>query len=162
MDQSNIGKAARPLPNWMQVASTALKLTEKIKAIYESPRAIRAKAKPLSEINRTYDIARCAGGAGIQLLGDGRSTFLINRRRSIRMAFISSMSYMQQNDRGCMTSRWKITTVLQPKMWALILCAITVLAAIIAVWYQTDPSYLPMNRLIDSIRYRQRRFGEAY
>ncbi len=47
MDQSNIGSGAT-VAELMQVASTALKLTEKTGRFTSRSRAIRAKAKPLS------------------------------------------------------------------------------------------------------------------
>ncbi|MGP8846848.1 Tar ligand binding domain-containing protein, partial [Enterobacter hormaechei] len=72
MDQSNIGSGAT-VAELMQVASTALKLTEKNWAIYESlPRDPRQSEAAFQEINRTYDIYHGALAELIQLLGDGK------------------------------------------------------------------------------------------
>ncbi|MBK0865176.1 Tar ligand binding domain-containing protein, partial [Enterococcus faecium] len=72
MDQSNIGSGAT-VAELMQVASTALKLTEKNWAIYESlPRDPRQSEAAFQEINRTYGIYHGALAELIQLLGDGK------------------------------------------------------------------------------------------
>ncbi|MDU7744971.1 MAG: Tar ligand binding domain-containing protein, partial [Citrobacter sp.] len=141
MDQSNIGSGAT-VAELMQVASTALKLTEKNWAIYES--------------NRTYDIYHGALAELIQLLGDGKiNAFFDQPTQSYQDGFEKQyMSYMQQNDRLYDIAVEDNNSSYSQAMWVLICVLITVLAAIIAVWFGIKLTLIsPMNRLIDSIRH---------
>ncbi|MCT4735661.1 methyl-accepting chemotaxis protein [Citrobacter freundii] len=152
MDQSNIGSGAT-VAELMQVASTALKLTEKNWAIYESlPRDPRQSEAAFQEINRTYDIYHGALAELIQLLGDGKiNAFFDQPTQSYQDGFEKQyMSYMQQNDRLYDIAVEDNNSSYSQAMWVLICVLITVLAAIIAVWFGIKP---PMNRLIDSIRH---------
>ncbi|MGO0765776.1 methyl-accepting chemotaxis protein II, partial [Citrobacter freundii] len=64
------------------------------------------------------------------------------------------MSYMQQNDRLYDIAVEDNNSSYSQAMWVLICVLITVLAAIIAVWFGIKLTLIsPMNRLIDSIRH---------
>ncbi|WP_368904054.1 methyl-accepting chemotaxis protein [Citrobacter freundii] len=156
MDQSNIGSGAT-VAELMQVASTALKLTEKNWAIYESlPRDPRQSEAAFQEINRTYDIYHGALAELIQLLGDGKiNAFFDQPTQSYQDGFEKQyMSYMQQNDRLYDIAVEDNNSSYSQAMWVLICVLITVLAAIIAVWFGIKLTLIsPMNRLIDSIRH---------
>ena len=156
MDQSNIGSGAT-VAELMQVASTALKLTEKNWAIYESlPRDPRQSEAAFQEINRTYDIYHGALAELIQLLGDGKiNEFFDQPTQSYQDGFEKQyMSYMQQNDRLYDIAVEDNNSSYSQAMWVLICVLITVLAAIIAVWFRIKLTLIsPMNRLIDSIRH---------
>ena len=156
MDQSNIGSGAT-VAELMQVASTALKLTEKNWAIYESlPRDPRQSEAAFQEINRTYDIYHGALAELIQLLGDGKiNAFFDQPTQSYQDGFEKQyMSYMQQNDRLYDIAVEDNNSSYSQAMWVLICVLITVLAAIIAVWFGFKLTLIsPMNRLIDSIRH---------
>ena len=156
MDQSNIGSGAT-VAELMQVASTALKLTEKNWAIYESlPRDPRQSEAAFQEINRTYDIYHGALAELIQLLGDGKiNAFFDQPTQSYQDGFEKQyMSYMQQNDRLYDIAVEDNNSSYSQAMWVLVCVLITVLAAIIAVWFGIKLTLIsPMNRLIDSIRH---------
>ncbi|HCB1917793.1 TPA: methyl-accepting chemotaxis protein [Citrobacter braakii] len=156
MDQSNIGSGAT-VAELMQVASTALKLTEKNWAIYESlPRDPRQSEAAFQEINRTYDIYHGALAELIQLLGDGKiNAFFDQPTQSYQDGFEKTyINYMQQNDRLYDNAVADNNSSYSQAMWVLVCVLITVLAAIIAVWFGIKLTLIsPMNRLIDSIRH---------
>lgn len=156
MDQSNIGSGAT-VAELMQVASTALKLTEKNWAIYESlPRDPRQSEAAFQEINRTYDIYHGALAELIQLLGDGKiNAFFDQPTQSYQDGFEKQyINYMQQNDRLYDIAVTDNNSSYSQAMWVLVCVLITVLAAIIAVWFGIKLTLIsPMNRLIDSIRH---------
>ncbi|QLW56797.1 MULTISPECIES: methyl-accepting chemotaxis protein [unclassified Citrobacter] len=156
MDQSNIGSGAT-VAELMQVASTALKLTEKNWAIYESlPRDPRQSEAAFQEINRTYDIYHGALAELIQLLGDGKiNAFFDQPTQSYQDGFEKTyINYMQQNDRLYDIAVADNNSSYSQAMWVLVCVLITVLAAIIAVWFGIKLTLIsPMNRLIDSIRH---------
>ena len=156
MDQSNIGSGAT-VAELMQVASTALKLTEKNWAIYESlPRDPRQSEAAFQEINRTYDIYHGALAELIQLLGDGKiNAFFDQPTQSYQDGFEKQyINYMQQNDRLYDIAVADNNSSYSQAMWVLVCVLITVLAAIIAVWFGIKLTLIsPMNRLIDSIRH---------
>ncbi|MEG1251105.1 MAG: Tar ligand binding domain-containing protein, partial [Citrobacter sp.] len=156
MDQSNIGSGAT-VAELMQVASTALKMTEKNWATYESlPRDPRQSEAAFQEINRTYDIYHGALAELIQLLGDGKiNAFFDQPTQSYQDGFEKQyMNYMQQNDRLYDIAVEDNNSSYSQAMWVLACVLITVLAAIIAVWFGIKFSLIaPMNRLIDSIRH---------
>lgn len=156
MDQSNIGSGAT-VAELMQVASTALKLTEKNWAIYESlPRDPRQSEAAFQEINRTYDIYHGALAELIQLLGDGKiNAFFDQPTQSYQDGFEKQyINYMQQNDRLYDIAVADNNSSYSQAMWVLACVLITVLAAIIAVWFGIKLTLIsPMNRLIDSIRH---------
>ena len=156
MDQSNIGSGAT-VAELMQVASTALKLTEKNWAIYESlPRDPRQSEAAFQEINRTYDIYHGALAELIQLLGDGKiNAFFDQPTQSYQDGFEKQyINYMQQNDRLYDIAVEDNNSSYSQAMWVLVCVLITVLAAIIAVWFGIKLTLIsPMNRLIDSIRH---------
>lgn len=156
MDQSNIGSGAT-VAELMQVASTALKLTEKNWAIYESlPRDPRQSEAAFQEINRTYDIYHGALAELIQLLGDGKiNAFFDQPTQSYQDGFEKQyINYMQQNDRLYDIAVADNNSSYSQAMWVLVCVLITVLAAIIAVWFGIKLTLIsPMNRLIDCIRH---------
>ena len=156
MDQSNIGSGAT-VAELMQVASTALKLTEKNWAIYESlPRDPRQSEAAFQEINRTYDIYHGALAELIQLLGEGKiNAFFDQPTQSYQDGFEKQyVNYMQQNDRLYDIAVEDNNSSYSQAMWVLACVLITVLAAIVAVWFGIKLSLIsPMNRLIDSIRH---------
>ena len=156
MDQSNIGSGAT-VAELMQVASTALKLTEKNWAIYESlPRDPRQSEAAFQEINRTYDIYHGALAELIQLLGDGKiNAFFDQPTQSYQDGFEKTyINYMQQNDHLYDNAVADNNSSYSQAMWVLVCVLITVLAAIIAVWFGIKLTLIsPMNRLIDSIRH---------
>ena len=156
MDQSNIGSGAT-VAELMQVASTALKMTEKNWATYESlPRDPRQSEAAFQEINRTYDIYHGALAELIQLLGDGKiNAFFDQPTQSYQDGFEKQyMNYMQQNDHLYDIAVEDNNSSYSQAMWVLACVLITVLAAIIAVWFGIKLSLIaPMNRLIDSIRH---------
>ena len=156
MDQSNIGSGAT-VAELMQVASNALKLTEKNWAIYESlPRDPRQSEAAFQEINRTYDIYHGALAELIQLLGDGKiNAFFDQPTQSYQDGFEKAyVNYMQQNDRLYDIAVADNNSSYSQAMWVLVIVLITVLAAIIAVWFGIKLTLIsPMNRLIDSIRH---------
>ncbi|HGN9371451.1 TPA: methyl-accepting chemotaxis protein [Citrobacter pasteurii] len=156
MDQSNIGSGAT-VAELMQVASTALKLTEKNWALYESlPRDPRQSEAAFQEINRTYDIYHGALAELIQLLGEGKiNAFFDQPTQSYQDGFEKQyVNYMQQNDRLYDIAVEDNNSSYSQAMWVLACVLITVLAAIVAVWFGIKLSLIsPMNRLIDSIRH---------
>lgn len=156
MDQSNIGSGAT-VAELMQVASTALKLTEKNWAIYESlPRDPRQSEAAFQEINRTYDIYHGALAELIQLLGDGKiNAFFDQPTQSYQDGFEKQyINYMQQNDRLYDIAVEDNNGSYSQAMWVLACVLITVLAAIVAVWFGIKLTLIsPMNRLIESIRH---------
>lgn len=156
MDQSNIGSGAT-VAELMQVASTALKLTEKNWAVYESlPRDPRQSEAAFQEINRTYDIYHGALAELIQLLGEGKiNAFFDQPTQSYQDGFEKQyVNYMQQNDRLYDIAVEDNNSSYSQAMWVLACVLITVLAAIVAVWFGIKLSLIsPMNRLIDSIRH---------
>lgn len=156
MDQNNIGSGAT-VAELMQVASTALKLTEKNWAVYESlPRDPRQSEAAFQEINRTYDIYHGALAELIQLLGEGKiNAFFDQPTQSYQDGFEKQyVNYMQQNDRLYDIAVEDNNSSYSQAMWVLACVLITVLAAIVAVWFGIKLSLIsPMNRLIDSIRH---------
>ncbi len=156
MDQSNIGSGAT-VAELMQVASNALKLTEKNWAIYESlPRDPRQSEAAFQEINRTYDIYHGALAELIQLLGEGKiNAFFDQPTQSYQDGFEKQyMNYMQQNDRLYDIAVEDNNASYSQAMWVLVCVLITVLAAIVAVWFGIKLTLIsPMNRLIESIRH---------
>ena len=156
MDQNNIGSGAT-VAELMQVASTALKLTEKNWAVYESlPRDPRQSEAAFQEINRTYDIYHGALAELIQLLGEGKiNAFFDQPTQSYQDGFEKQyVNYMQQNDRLYYIAVEDNNSSYSQAMWVLACVLITVLAAIVAVWFGIKLSLIsPMNRLIDSIRH---------
>ncbi|WP_410751070.1 methyl-accepting chemotaxis protein [Citrobacter sp. U14242] len=156
MDQSNIGSGAT-VAELMQVASRALKLTEKNWALYESlPRDPRQSEAAFQEINRTYDIYHGALAELIQLLGEGKiNAFFDQPTQSYQDGFEKQyVNYMQQNDRLYDIAVEDNNSSYSQAMWVLACVLITVLAAIVAVWFGIKLSLIsPMNRLIDSIRH---------
>ncbi|TKU36389.1 methyl-accepting chemotaxis protein [Citrobacter sp. wls716] len=156
MDQNNIGSGAT-VAELMQVASTALKLTEKNWAVYESlPRDPRQSDAAFQEINRTYDIYHGALAELIQLLGEGKiNAFFDQPTQSYQDGFEKQyVNYMQQNDRLYDIAVEDNNSSYSQAMWVLACVLITVLAAIVAVWFGIKLSLIsPMNRLIDSIRH---------
>ncbi|WP_413596217.1 methyl-accepting chemotaxis protein [Citrobacter youngae] len=156
MDQSNIGSGAT-VAELMQVASTALKLTEKNWAVYESlPRDPRQSEAAFQEINRTYDIYHGALAELIQLLGEGKiNAFFDQPTQSYQDGFEKQyVNYMQQNDRLYDIAVEDNNSSYSQAMWVLACVLITVLAAIVAVWFGIKLSLIsPMNRLIDSVRH---------
>ncbi|MDA8503849.1 methyl-accepting chemotaxis protein [Citrobacter sp. Awk 2] len=156
MDQSNIGSGAT-VAELMQVASTALKLTEKNWAVYESlPRDPRQSDAAFQEINRTYNIYHGALAELIQLLGEGKiNAFFDQPTQSYQDGFEKQyVNYMQQNDRLYDIAVEDNNSSYSQAMWVLACVLITVLAAIVAVWFGIKLSLIsPMNRLIDSIRH---------
>ena len=156
MDQNNLGSGAT-VAELMQVASTALKLTEKNWAVYESlPRDPRQSEAAFQEINRTYDIYHGALAELIQLLGEGKiNAFFDQPTQSYQDGFEKQyVNYMQQNDRLYDIAVEDNNSSYSQAMWVLACVLITVLAAIVAVWFGIKLSLIsPMNRLIDSIRH---------
>ncbi|MDW2646034.1 methyl-accepting chemotaxis protein [Citrobacter sp. HN-141] len=156
MDQNNIGSGAT-VAELMQVASTALKMTEKNWAVYESlPRDPRQSEAAFQEINRTYDIYHGALAELIQLLGEGKiNAFFDQPTQSYQDGFEKQyVNYMQQNDRLYDIAVEDNNSSYSQAMWVLACVLITVLAAIVAVWFGIKLSLIsPMNRLIDSIRH---------
>ncbi|EPJ3204519.1 methyl-accepting chemotaxis protein [Salmonella enterica subsp. enterica serovar Derby] len=156
MDQNNIGSGAT-VAELMQVASTALKLTEKNWAVYESlPRDPRQSEAAFQEINRTYDIYHGALAELIQLLGEGKiNAFFDQPTQSYQDGFEKQyVNYMQQNDRLYDIAVEDNNSSYSQAMWVLACVLITVLAAIVAVWFGIKLTLIsPMNRLIESIRH---------
>ncbi|MBJ4953886.1 methyl-accepting chemotaxis protein [Salmonella enterica subsp. enterica serovar Goldcoast] len=156
MDQNNIGSGAT-VAELMQVASTALKLTEKNWAVYESlPRDPRQSEAAFQEINRTYDIYHGALAELIQLLGEGKiNAFFDQPTQSYQDGFEKQyVNYMQQNDRLYDIAVEDNNNSYSQAMWVLACVLITVLAAIVAVWFGIKLTLIsPMNRLIESIRH---------
>ena len=156
MDQSNIGSGAT-VAELMQVASTALKLTEKNWAIYESlPRDPRQSEAAFQEINRTYDIYHGALAELIQLLGDGKiNAFFDQPTQSYQDGFEKTyINYMQQNDRLYDIAVADNNSSYSQAIWVLISVLIAVLVVIVAVWLNIKQTLIsPLNRLIDNIRH---------
>lgn len=89
-------------------------------------------------------------------MGDGKiNAFFDQPTQSYQDGFEKQyMNYMQQNDRLYDIAVEDNNSSYSQAMWVLACVLITVLAAIIAVWFGIKFSLIaPMNRLIDSIRH---------
>lgn len=90
------------------------------------------------------------------MLGDGKiNAFFDQPTQSYQDGFEKAyVNYMQQNDRLYDIAVADNNSSYSQAMWVLVIVLITVLAAIIAVWFGIKLTLIsPMNRLIDSIRH---------
>ena len=156
MDQNNIGSGST-VAELMQIATKSLSEAEKRWAEYEAmPRDPRQSEAAALEIQRNYDIYHGALAELIQLLGAGKiNAFFDQPTQSYQDGFEKQyVSYLQQNDKLYQMAVEDSNSSYSQAMWVLICVLITVLAAIIAVWFGIKLTLIsPMNRLIDSIRH---------